>query len=298
MPSGRALAVAAEVCGAVAIGTTGVLAKIAVSSGLVVAVYRTWLCWLVIVIGQLVFGGRRSAAGGLKHAVAGGVLFGISTACFLTAVKYIPVATAVFIGTLLPVLALPIAALWLGDRPGRRQLASGIVAVGGIGVMVWANGVPRGGAALGNLLAIGALVSGTGYWLVSKVARDNGANAIDYFRRTLFVAALVLTAALLLLGRGARVPPPSDWPVVVAMAVASGVGQLLFVWSHVHVPVSVSSVLQLGVPAVSAILAWLVLHERMSDIQLLGALTALLALAVLAVSWPRDSRIGAAERAP
>jgi drug/metabolite transporter (DMT)-like permease len=62
------------------------------------------------------------------------------------------------------------------------------------------------------------------------------------------------------------------WLVLIALALlAQVVGQSLIAYALAHLPATFSSVGLLLEPVVAALLAWLLLHETMSVLQLIGA---------------------------
>ncbi|MGQ4347497.1 EamA family transporter [Streptomyces sp. SAS_275] len=164
----RLKASGADLLAAAAIGATGVLAKGTVSPPLVVAADRNWLCWF----GFVAVSRLRRRPWGTADAVgsrgfAGGLLFAVSTGSFLYAVVFVPVATAVLIGTMLPVLALPLDTYRRRQLPAPAPTLLALTAVAGAALLA-TGGDLEGGAAVGIGAALVSLVSGTLYWQVSR----------------------------------------------------------------------------------------------------------------------------------
>jgi drug/metabolite transporter (DMT)-like permease len=71
---------------------------------------------------------------------------------FIGALKLTTVADVAVIYAALPFLAAPLAWAWLGERPSRRTMVGGLVALGGVAVMM--GGARLGGSLAGDLLAL------------------------------------------------------------------------------------------------------------------------------------------------
>ena len=59
-------------------------------------------------------------------------------------------------------------------------------------------------------------------------------------------------------------------------------------WAHLHVSLTVSGILTLGIPVLSAIGAWLVLDQSMGAIQIGGMVVVLAALVAIVLNHPED----------
>ncbi|MCK2212423.1 DMT family transporter [Actinomadura sp. ATCC 31491] len=271
-------AAAADLVAAAAISTTGVVSKGLLTSSLLIAAHRSWLCWFGILVVSRVLP-RPGGPSALRHGLVGGSLFAVSTICFFAAIRLEPVVVPVFIGTMLPVLAVPMEMLRRRTLPPLRDALCGVATV--LGVMLLVSGGRVASGVPGLLLSVGSLVAGTLYWLVSKRARDSGLTSLNYVKWTMAVSAAVLTVGAWSV-RGPDIWPVADEvPALVWLAVASGVGQSLFAWGHAHLPVSVSAVLQLAVPVFAAPLSWIFLGETLTAVQMAGAALATGAIAVL-----------------
>jgi drug/metabolite transporter (DMT)-like permease len=91
------------------------------------------------------------------------------------------------------------------------------------------------------------------------------------------------------------VPFPSwgQWAWLLALLAVPGSGHFLMNWAHLHVSLSLTGLLTLGIPVISGVGAWLFVEERITVVQ--GAGMAIV-LAVLAVVVVRDARMATARR--
>jgi drug/metabolite transporter (DMT)-like permease len=74
------------------------------------------------------------------------------------------------------------------------------------------------------------------------------------------------------------------WVLIALIALLpSGVGHTLMTWSQKHLDVTVSSLMMLGSPCVAMVAAWLVRHEALDPLQIVGAVIVIACLAGIMV---------------
>jgi drug/metabolite transporter (DMT)-like permease len=141
---------------------------------------------------------------------------------------------------------------------------------------------PRGGGGSlhGDLLAVGALLAWSAYWLVSKRARSS-VDTIEYTGAVVLIAGMGLTPVVFLAGQVPSTPPLVDGVLIVLLVGLADAGHLLINWAHRVVEASTSSVLvTAGVPAVATLSAAIILHEHVLPLQALGGGLAVVAVVV------------------
>jgi drug/metabolite transporter (DMT)-like permease len=85
----------------------------------------------------------------------------------------------------------------------------------------------------------------------------------------------------LLSGQSLAVDRPADWMWLCVFVVAASGGHLLVAWAHGHVDVSVSSMLMLAQPVVSALAALLVLGQPVTPPMIVGGAIVVVSLAAI-----------------
>jgi drug/metabolite transporter (DMT)-like permease len=224
----------------------------------------------------------------LRTSALGGIAFGLDIVLFFSALRETSVANATVIGALQPILLAPIGVRLFGEELGRRVVVWSIVAVGGTAVVVLgATGVPEW-SLRGDLLAAGALLSWTAYFVASKRARTQ-LSTLEYFTGLSVVACVVVAPYALVVGADLSPAGPGDWFTIVAVTVFSGaLGHVLLNWSHEHVPLQVISLLTLLVPVVATAGAVLFLDESVSALQWFGMAVVVASLAVVVLERPAE----------
>jgi drug/metabolite transporter (DMT)-like permease len=189
----------------------------------------------------------------------------------------------------MPFWAVLLAWWLLKDRPSTRQWWGLLLAAGGLLCIIepW-----RGtGTALSTTLAIaGGLAWACGTVLTKRLFQRHAPGLLNLTAWQMRIGGVALGVVALAVPQRHLV-----WslPFIAALAYAAVLASSVawWLWSVVlqRLSTTVASVSSLGVPIVSVLLAWLILHEQPSATELVGI--ALVLLALLAVSGIRLRRV-------
>ena len=190
----------------------------------------------------------------------------------------------------MPFWAVLMAWLLLGDKPSARHwIGLALAALGLLCIIApW--------QAMGSFVSTALAIAGGATWAVGTVLSKR------LFRQQQDVSLLGLTAWQMLIGGCAlglvalavpQRPIDWDWPFIGALAYSAVLASSLawWLWAIVlqRLSTTAASVSSLGVPIVSVLLAWLILHEQPSAMELLGIVFVLLGLVAV-------SGVGARQR--
>lgn len=261
-------------------GLGNVLARFIDLSGPSLAFDRLWFgsfyCVALVYAFRRPFGWEQ-----IRRAAPGGIAFGLNISLFFTAVKLTSVTDATIIAALQPALLLAVVNRLFGERVTWAVVTGTMVAFAGTALVVLGPGAGGKHAVLGDVLAVGALLSWAWYFVASKQARRTMAT-LEYQAALTIVAALVVTPVALI--NGSRlVGEWSTWGWVVLLATVPGGGHLLMNWAHAHVRLTVTSLLNLATPVVAMGGAALLLDERVGWIQVVGTAIVIGSLAAMIV---------------
>lgn len=264
------------ICGVVGFAFSPILVTLADVSGLTATLYRTGVGAMVMLVpfgmerGRDVGRNRPNFLTILKVASIGGVLFALNNGLFNTAVTLIPAANAIFLANT--------AVIWVG-------LISIIVYKERLGVRFWL-GIPL--ALIGVLLITtdGSLTTQTnwsgnvialvgGFFYALNILYNNIArrvlSAITYMTLFNVTAAMLLFIVILLIGVPYRGFDGATYGYLVALGfIAQGIGFLAVVQSQAVLPASRVSTVLLAQPLLVLVLAFVILGERPTPIQLIG----------------------------
>lgn len=261
-------------------GFGGIFAALTFASGLVVAFYRLWLGATLLAILTYVLGKRLTWAT-LRATWLAGIFLAGDMTMFYSAVRLTSIVDVTVIGAFQPALVLLAARRLFNERMSRRDVAWILVAMVGVGVAVLGPGVASHHQVVGDLLSVGALLSFTGYWLVTKHARELH-DAMEYTAGVTLMAAAAVTPIVLLSSQSLGRVKFGDWTWIVLLALVPGSGHLVMNWAHRFVDASVSSAISCLAPLVAAVAAIPILGQSLTLVQVGGVLLGLAAIAVVA----------------
>jgi drug/metabolite transporter (DMT)-like permease len=216
-----------------------------------------------------------------------GVFFAGDLALWHWALVLTSVAAATLEASLAPLVVTFIAWLFWREKPSMRFLAATAFAFGGMALIVSPKFGHAGSDFVGDALGLGTALFFAGYLLaVARLRASYGTGTV------MFNSTLVFTVLLLPLALSQKFLPDTleGWAIVAGCAVgAHVVGQGLIAYALAHLRPTFSS-LGLLVQTVGAVVsAWLVLGERFSGLQLVGAAVILGAIALARSAPPANS---------
>ena len=286
---------AMAVLGALAIAFSAILVRLAHVSPSTAAVFRC--AYAVPVLYVLTRAenrrhGPRERRDRLLAAIAG-VLFAIDLVCWHHAIADVGAGLATVLGNLQVAFVLVLAWLVLGERPGRRVLATLPLMLSGI---VLISGALESGAygahpAQGVVFGIATGLSYAGFMLVLRAGGSDLRRTAGPLLDATAVAAVVALAIGLVVGDVDLAP---NWPAhgwLVALALTSQVlGWLLISASLPRLPAAMTSLLLTVQPVGAVILAVIIFGEAPTALQLVGVAAI---LAGLVIATRRESMTSA-----
>lgn len=261
-------------------GSAGVVIRHIDMGGLAIAVYRFW----IYAIALMIFMGIRGtwvSVRIMRHTLAGGIALGADVALFFSAVKETTIVNATVIGALQPIVVGIVAWRFFGERIRGRDAGLGGVAIVAVVVVVAAGtGRPEWNIT-GDLLAVGALLAWSGYFIFSKSSRTR-LTPMEFTLGTALWTALINTPLAVVFGQDLSAPSGRDLVWLLVLAFGAGVvGHILMNWSLVRIPLWLGSTFTLLIPVTSAAMAWLFLDQPLGALQVVAMAVVLAALALM-----------------
>jgi len=196
-----------------------------------------------------------------------GILLVATTACFFTAIKYIPLADAIAIGFVSPLLGTALAIPVLGEKVGVRRWSA--IAIGFVGVLIvlrpgfedrhWAYFLP---------LVVAALMATYNVATRLVVRHDTADTSLAY---TNVFGALVATVAIVLLPDVWTTPSAIDWGFLVAIGAFGSIGHFCLILAYRSAPVSTLAPFTFGHIVLAVASGWLVFGDWPDLWTLIGA---------------------------
>jgi drug/metabolite transporter (DMT)-like permease len=262
----------------------GVFGRKSGASGLVLTFWRMWVATAIFALIAIVLR-RWPSLNDLKRTALAGLFFGLNVAAFFTAIETVSVATALIIGALAPVVALPVAIMFFDETVTSTKAICAAVAV--VGVIVAVIAAPSvdstgGSAAAGYVWAIVSLLLWVAYLLLAKKIRAHVETTRFLFSVSVF-GTIAVSIAVLMTGRDIGQIQGQGWWWVFGLALGPGLGgHGLVAWAQPRVDASSTAVLIQAEPVFASITAWIFLGERISFVQGVAMAVVIAALATLA----------------
>ena len=263
---------------AVALAAVGLLSVMdAVMKGLVLAigVYVTsvWRALIGAVLAACLYLPRRTHwpdKATLRIHLSRAALITVMGLLFFWGLGRVPMAQAIALTFISPLIALFLAAVFLGETIGPRILGGSVLAFAGVLVIVV--GQARGDLGSGGLVGSIAILASALCYAVNIVMMRRQATAARPLEITFFQN---LTVASLLVGSipfvGGMTWPAGHWLELLGAALLSSGGLMLFAYAYARGEAGYLSVTEYSGFLWAALLGWLVFREPVSPFTIAGA---------------------------
>ena len=206
---------------------------------------------------------------------------------FFWGIGRVPLAQAIALAFIAPLIALFLAAVFLKEKVGPRTVAASLIAFAGVAIILFGQAqADLGREALIGSLAI--LVSAVLYAINIILMRQQALVAdpleITFFQSLIVTALLALAIPLV----GVTLPPPDQWPWLLLAAILAISSMLLLAWAYARANASYLATTEYTAFLWAALFGWLVFAEPLSLLTLAGA-ALIVAGCILAARKPADA---------
>jgi S-adenosylmethionine uptake transporter len=206
----------------------------------------------------------------LRLHVVRSVIVTIMAALFFWGIGRVPLAQAIALTFIAPLIAMLLAAWTLEEHIGRRSIIGALAAFAGVLVIV----LGQAGAHVANdvLLGVAAIVASALCYAVNIVLMRHQALAAKPLEINFFQCVTVMVLWLLVLPfTGAPALPGLQWAWIAFATTLSTSGTLLFAWGYARGPASYLAVTEYSGFLWASLMGWLFFRERVSLYTALGA---------------------------
>ena len=207
----------------------------------------------------------------LRIHVLRGIDVTIMAVLFFWGIGRVPLAQAIALTFIAPLIAMLLAAAFLQEKIGSRSVAGSLTAFAGVIVIV----LGQAAAHVGNdmLLGSAAILGSALCYAVNIVLMRHQALAAKPLEINFFQSMTVMAMWLLALPiAGVPAWPGGQWLWIIVACLLSTAGTLLFAWGYARGPASYLAATEYSGFLWASALGWLVFHERVSTYTLAGAL--------------------------
>jgi len=231
----------------------------------------------------------------LAWALLSGIVLGLHFATWISSLEYTAVVNSVTLVDTNPLWVALLAPVFLGEKPGRWAIIGLVLALcGGVLVAMSGNaGNPptRHAPLLGDGLALIGAVTAAVYFLIGRRLRTR-LGVIVYIWLVYSAAAIILVPVVVMSGQQVTGLPGQAYLWMLLMGlVPQLIGHSSFNYALGYLPAAYVSLITLGEPVGSGLLAILFLHEWPVALQLLGSALILVGIGTAS----REERVGMAD---
>jgi S-adenosylmethionine uptake transporter len=190
---------------------------------------------------------------------------------FFWGIGRVPLAQAIALTFIAPLIAVLLAAVFLHERIGSRSLLGSVVAFAGVVVIVLGQARMKLGpeVLLGTVAILGsALCYAANIVMMRRQAVAAKPLEINFFQSS--VVMILWLAVIPFVGM--PIWPSEQWPWVVVAALMSSSGTLLFAFAYARGEASYLAVTEYSAFLWAAALGWIVFREPVSAFTVAGAL--------------------------
>ncbi len=216
------------------------------------------------------------------HLLRGG-LISISGFSFFWAISKLPLAEALTIAFVAPLLVPPLARVFLGEAIRPRAAIGGFIGFCGVLVAVQGGGGTAEGSGDARLMAIGAALlaaaayAGTAVILRARAGRD-GATVITLLGAV--VPALILSPVAI----GQPIINGVDMLWFAGLGLIGNIGVQLLARAYAHLEAQVGAVMEFSALPWAALFGWFIFGEPVQLMTIVGAAVIMLAVLVASTS--------------
>jgi S-adenosylmethionine uptake transporter len=230
-----------------------------------------WRLAIGLVIGALLFFGKRTPWPRREtmklHWIRGAITASMATTFFFGLAR-VPIAEAIALSFIAPLITLYLAAVVLGERIGRESIIASLLGLAGVLVILSARATGRYDAdALAGVAAIfvSAVLYAVNLILQRRQAQVASPTEIAFFQNLTAFSVLLLGAPFL-----AVVPDLAHLPGLAGSALLSVVSLLLLSWAYARAEAQVLVPVEYTAFIWASLLGWLAYNETVTATTILG----------------------------
>jgi S-adenosylmethionine uptake transporter len=202
--------------------------------------------------------------------IARSVIITVMAFLFFWGIGRVPLAQAIALTFIAPLIALILASMFLHERIGSRSIAGSVGAFGGVVIIVL--GQTQSHLGPDALFGTFAILASALCYAVNIVLMRHQALSAKPLEITFFQAVCVMALWLLAIPvAGVPAWPAGQWAWIGVASVLSTAGTLLFAWGYARGEASYLAVTEYSAFIWASALGWLVFREHVSIYTLCGA---------------------------
>lgn len=260
----------------IAISFSAIFVKLSSAPASVLSMYRLWLASLLLL--PLVWQ-KRMEFQNIKRRdwlllTGSGFFLALHFLLWFASLKFTTVASSTIILALQPLVSLAGGFFFFRERTTASALATMGIAIIGVMMIGWGDFGLSGQAMLGDILSFLSVIAVVGYLLIGQSTVKKMSHWLYSFCVFMFAAGFLtiynVVTSTAFLGYSSL-----DWTMFVLLATVPTLSHLINNWLLNYVNATTISMSILGEPVGATTLAFLLLHESLTGMQILGGVLVL-----------------------
>ena len=215
-------------------------------------------------------GGRWPPRSSLRLHVVRGVVVAAMAFLFFFSLTLLPLAQAIAISFIAPLIALFLASVLLGESIGRQAVAGALLGLAGVGVIL-AGKIFRETMGEGAPLGIAAVLASAVLYAWNLVLQRQQALVAKPLEVATFQNGVTFLALAGFAPAFLRMPAAGEWSDIGISALLSVMGALLFTWGYARAETQRLAPLEYTGFLWAALFGWLYFHEPVPPATIAGA---------------------------
>ncbi|MBB5711757.1 DMT family transporter [Sphingomonas xinjiangensis] len=196
------------------------------------------------------------------------MVIAVMALAFFWGIARVPLAEAIALTFIAPLIALGLAALFLKEQVGARSVLGSLLGLSGVAIILV--GQVRGDHGAGALAGMAAvLISAVFYAINLVIARHQAQHArpieIAFFQNWFILVLLGLAAPFLL-----TIPEAVYWPQIAAAAALAVVSLLFLSWAYARAEAQILLTVEYTAFIWAAVMGWLFFGEAVTMVTIAG----------------------------
>lgn len=219
-----------------------------------------------------------------------GVFLAFHFILWFESLNYTSVASSTVLVTLQPIFAFAGTYFFFKEKLSFKTILSAVIAIAGSVIISWGDFQLSGTAFFGDMLALVACALVTAYLLFGQEVRKR-LSLITYTFLLYSISTVTLFFYVLIKGESFGPYSTSNWFLFILLALIPNLlGHSLFNWAVKWVSTNVISIAILFEPVGASILAYYILHEKLSAAQITGGIVVIAGILLFIVDVKKLSR--------
>lgn len=281
------------IIGVISVALSAIFVKLATADAGVIAFYRMFFT-VVLMLPLFLVKYRKEVFMLTKKdwifSAIAGVFLAFHFILWFESLNYTSVASSTVLVTLQPIFAFAGTYFFFKEKLSFKTILSAVIAIAGSVIISWGDFQLSGTAFFGDMLALVACALVTAYLLFGQEVRKR-LSLITYTFLLYSISTVTLFFYVLIKGESFGPYSSSNWFWFILLALIPNLlGHSLFNWAVKWVSTNVISVAILFEPVGASILAYYILHEKLSAAQITGGIVVIAGILLFIVDVKKLSR--------